>query len=51
LAQAIAQLEHDAPLRNLLGRRAQVHAFKFSVQHMLNQHLALYAKLAGEARN
>jgi rhamnosyl/mannosyltransferase len=51
LAQAISQLQHDVPLRDLLSRNAQGHAFKFSIQYMLTQHLALYAQLAGTEQN
>lgn len=44
MTQAIEQLQHDQPLRQELGRNAQQHAHdRFSIQCMVNQHLALYA--------
>ena len=51
LAQAIDQLQHDQPLRQGLGRNAQQRAHdKFSTQHMVNQHLALYAHVLTESQ-
>lgn len=46
LAKAINQLCHDAPLRVRLGQQARQRVLKnFSVQSMLDQHLALYQRM------
>lgn len=52
LAEAINQLRDNPTLTNSLGRTAQQHArSRFSIQNMVNQHLALYEKLLGRSQH